>query len=455
MSKEPLFRTGIVSCDGKDFVFYLRDFQFCIIDPSKESIGIFPNGTHPRLSANADGLICGTTHQNKDIAIYAPDVNDKSIDGVCVLNTDHYWLRTSNLLPTPRETDFVFDTIVFTGGTLLQTFSPNKLSIEFENKEILTKQQDDSISFEFQYNDSPCTVTISSKIIMGNSVGGVSISNTQVNLVMHFDKQQKVGDAFIHYKNICKLLSFMTFRQNVFFEKVSVWQTNEDKSQQTASQWDLYTKSTPYEPSKKSSLLCISFSDIKDYLQPLLKIIYCNIERKPHYLANFIPSDDASYGRIDDNTIKSICSSLECEIALSDMPENPEAKQLKELVDKVKEVVKAHQHGKNPLSPKSYAKIDGNIKHWGMATADQVEYLYNKHMNAVESIPAVVKLGKDDISNFIKYRNDITHGSYRVGDKRIAQTAFALEGLVYCCILSRVGIPEEEIEKLCAQKVLR
>ena len=173
------------------------------------------------------------------------------------------------------------------------------------------------------------------------------------------------------------------------------------------------------------------------------------------FLANFIPSDDASYGRIDDNTIKSICSSLECEIALSDMPENPEAKQLKELVDKVKEVVKAHQHGKNPLSPKSYAKIDGNIKHWGMATADQVEYLYNKHMNAVESIPAVVKLGKDDISNFIKYRNDITHGSYRVGDKRIAQTAFALEGLVYCCILSRVGIPEEEIEKLCAQKVLR
>lgn len=151
MSKEPLFRTGIVSCDGKDFVFYLRDFQFCIIDPSKESIGIFPNGTHPRLSANADGLICGTTHQNKDIAIYAPDVNDKSIDGVCVLNTDHYWLRASNLLPPPRETDFVFDTIVFTGGTLLQTFSPNKLSIEFEGKGILTKQQDDSISFKFQY----------------------------------------------------------------------------------------------------------------------------------------------------------------------------------------------------------------------------------------------------------------------------------------------------------------
>ena len=217
MSKEPLFRTVIVSCDGKDFVFYLRDFQFCIIDPSKESIGIFPNGTHPRLSANADGLICGTTHQNKDIAIYAPDVNDKSIDGVCVLNTDHYWLRASNLLPPPRETDFVFDTIVFTGGTLLQTFSPNKLSIEFEGKGILTKQQDDSISFKFQYNDVPCNVTISSNIIMGNSVGGVSISNTQVNLVMRFDKQQKVGDSFIHYKNICKLLSFMTFRQNVFF----------------------------------------------------------------------------------------------------------------------------------------------------------------------------------------------------------------------------------------------
>lgn len=51
----------------------------------------------------------------------------------------------------------------------------------------------------------------------------------------------------------------------------------------------------------------------------------------------------------------------------------------------------------------------------------------------------------DDINNFVKYRNSITHGRYKVLDEKIAFTAVILEGLVYCCILTRIGMEERQI----------
>ena len=54
-------------------------------------------------------------------------------------------------------------------------------------------------------------------------------------------------------------------------------------------------------------------------------------------------------------------------------------------------------------------------------------------------------LTEDNINKFVKYRNDITHGQHRVMDLQIAETGFALQGLVYCCLLKRIGFNYEEI----------
>ena len=67
-----------------------------------------------------------------------------------------------------------------------------------------------------------------------------------------------------------------------------------------------------------------------------------------------------------------------------------------------------------------------------------------------------IDISDDEISEFVKYRNSITHGSFRVIDSSIVATAYTLSGLVYCSLLSRIGVSREKILNLCKNwKLLR
>ncbi len=90
-----------------------------------------------------------------------------------------------------------------------------------------------------------------------------------------------------------------------------------------------------------------------------------------------------------------------------------------------------------------------------MATADQVTYLYNQYKDILKTIYPHIVLSENDISDFIKYRNDITHGSHRTGNAQISKTGYILEALVYCRILSRAGLDNAAIQELCAHKLMR
>lgn len=58
------------------------------------------------------------------------------------------------------------------------------------------------------------------------------------------------------------------------------------------------------------------------------------------------------------------------------------------------------------------------------------------------------------IKDFVKYRNDITHGKHRILEVGIAITAHNLCGLIYCCVLDRIGVTREKISELCQYKIL-
>ena len=58
-----------------------------------------------------------------------------------------------------------------------------------------------------------------------------------------------------------------------------------------------------------------------------------------------------------------------------------------------------------------------------------------------------------DIGKFIAYRNQITHGAAHDIPVLVATTAYILKGLVYCCVLKRIGISEDKIILLCADKI--
>ena len=83
------------------------------------------------------------------------------------------------------------------------------------------------------------------------------------------------------------------------------------------------------------------------------------------------------------------------------------------------------------------------------ATSDQIKELYHRYDEEMKLIATknLTTIEDDDIDRFVKYRNDITHGSYRVLDRKIAVTTHFLSCLVYCCVLTRVGVSREDIKR--------
>ena len=93
-----------------------------------------------------------------------------------------------------------------------------------------------------------------------------------------------------------------------------------------------------------------------------------------------------------------------------------------------------------------------------MSASDRFCELYHYYADEMcalaenTSNPNEARISDKDIQEFVKYRNNITHGSHRIMNTQIATTAFMLQGLVYCCILSRIGISKAEIYRLCQNR---
>ena len=69
-------------------------------------------------------------------------------------------------------------------------------------------------------------------------------------------------------------------------------------------------------------------------------------------------------------------------------------------------------------------------------------------------MPSSIHISDEQIQKFVKYRNKITHGSWKVLDEEVAVTAYVLQGLVYCSILKRMGLSQEKIIQLCQNNKL-
>lgn len=97
------------------------------------------------------------------------------------------------------------------------------------------------------------------------------------------------------------------------------------------------------------------------------------------------------------------------------------------------------------------------MNHWSMAASDQIKILfhtYDEEMTIANQSNTVI--GDEEIDAFVKYRNDITHGSYRVMDATIAYTTYLLACLVYCCVLARIDVPRENIKQwFCDGRLLK
>lgn len=445
------YRSGIIEMGDKNLVFFEENYTFHFMVPDYHPASRSHNY---RLTASDNGFLYGTTHDNRTMAIYIDDF-DRYIYGSQVKRTDMYIVEHCNLQKYPRERAVKYDAIEFVGKNLSKVFFPQAISlVKDPEKGQQIEYKDDTITYHFDAGEIKCTLSVFSLTPTTIGVRGTRVTNEDVCIKLSFDKTQTTLELRKHLNNIRMLLSFMTYRASIDFDHIYLMVKDEKNPNIHKKNWDVFSKLAE-DTSKKTNLECLTFEDLGDSIETLLKLIYGSKDKKPSYSLGFIPETDSSVNIVSNDTIKAICSGLECEISFSDIEDNQEAQEIKAFADKIKELVQEHKHGECPLSPKSYDKIYGNIRHWGMATADSVSELYRKHEKAMQTICGKVRMFVEDrdINEFIKYRNDVTHGSYRVNNIRIANTAYVLSCLVYCCLLARIGIDESKIEELCRMKI--
>lgn len=199
----------------------------------------------------------------------------------------------------------------------------------------------------------------------------------------------------------------------------------------------------------------ISFQDVREAMPQLLSIIYSAKDRKLSYEIGFLPSSDRDVYLINNNKVRMICPALECELSFIDDICPKEETDLQGLIKNVKHLVKAHRKSPHKLSNKTYDLIFSSISNWSRSASEKFCELYHRYDEEMTNLNlAEADISDEDINQFVKYRNNITHGSFRVMESSIAKTAYILSGLVYCAFLSRIGVSREKILYLCKNRQL-
>ncbi len=429
-------RTGIIPCGDEVIMFYTEGYKFTFMRYFTEKSCDFA------YLPVKDGYVLGVTHDGHKIAIYVDKLNPKVYKKWSVI-VGGYLVSDSNVY----DYEYEFDGFIFTGGTLNELYLSKCLPYDFHEKKAV--YNDDSSKYVFELYGNPAEVSISSTFSVVNKN---IVSNGIVNLKIDLNSIIGLRDVLKFYGKISDIISFMTFRKNVGFDKICFYRKVND----FYDSFTLYVNNANVELTYKKYLNNINFDDLNTKTSSLFELFFKKESKNPFYMLEFIPKDDTTKSVITNDVIRQVCSSLECELRYFQSQENDEDERLALLIDEIKGVVNKHRKGENALEKKVYDRIYGSMKNWAVPLAAKVNqmYLYHKSVlsNIIGNIIVDDETGERLINEFIKYRNDITHVNNFCLNQEVADTAAIMECLVYCRILERIGFTNEEIAEFFKQR---
>jgi hypothetical protein len=264
---------------------------------------------------------------------------------------------------------------------------------------------------------------------------------------------QKYNTFFSYYGYVCDLCSILTFRSNISFEKVYLFQEFEKNRREICA--ECFIKK-PDILSQRDMMNCIPIRCLDETVFENIVLNILKVDKRHKGLPVFvIPKDDLDAGTMDIGKIRNICSALEMELGLGEIYIGSNCN-VNELIKQVKQLVKKHRDELNSLSSKTYDNIFGSISHWNQPLAERAVVAFKQHENEMNSLLSIynIQVSEDDIQQFVKARNDITHNGFTGLDDDVCNTAFIIIGLIYCCTLSRIGMKQDEIMSIMARKLI-
>lgn len=431
--------------EDKRFAIHGDDFLFTFMDNK------FAEGNLVAVDIE-DDLIRGYTHAGNQIAIVCE--NDFQIDGYRRLKTYCAFVSKDRLDGKATE----FNKIIFTGGMLNQLYRRNSLDIDpqnSKNEQIGIKIQSDTLSYNFELNGENVQIRIWSSVsFLNNRSEGMRIKNTDVNLAIIFAEKKPLSYAIKCYQHISNCIRFMMNRENIGFDSISVLSVGDEQEFPEQDRFNVYFRED-YEYTEKDGHRCITFEDFGESFVNLYLLFATSTSSMMKYSLGFFPENDRAAYKINNSIIRSICAALEFEAAeepeLKPEKNNPE---LSELIVSVKKCIREFRKTHKGLSESTYGSINGSVDFWSFSAKDKIQMLWDIHKEPMEVLTRQLQKNyKIDIGAFIKYRNSITHGAESQATEQVAAMAYALRGLVYCCVLKRIGLSENAITDLCKYQI--
>ena len=351
-----------------------------------------------------------------------------------------------------------FSVIQFSGGSL-NLLRKERLSLpqysHDENSQVSFSRPLEKTEYTMIVCGEKCTVTIG--ITARDSGNDLTWSfNSIPYLSLTFDKMQTLDTIWHHYQQVNRLISVMTNRTDNHFDEISIF---------TAPVGDesFYNRKAivnirDNDEGHVREFPGISFSDLGESAARLLELFYNSQEKTPSYSLGFIPRNEREHWRVTDDIIRAVASALECELTFYEDVTSGQQEAIECLCAEVKALIKAHRkaHKDDPvISERTYDQMFGSITHWSMTAAEKVFWLYQRFGDAMDDSSHRSSLNEADIQAFVKYRNSITHGTYRELNLDVMRTTIALEKLVICSLLERVGVSHDMIVELARKRIGR
>ena len=430
--------TGFVLQDKEKVFFHAIDKIFYFIS---EGAGFFAS-MEKNVLYSPDYFWYGYTTDGYQLAIYTGD-EKKEVGVNYRIKPGIYIISRANM---QRYDMSQFQAVEFVGGTLNNLYQQERITTKYEESSFVKTYPLFKEEYVVKIREYEC------KWIIRNFPSESIPSAMDVIVRYEFPDKMPLKTISLVYNVILNICRLMTNRENIGFDEVRLFQVD-DESQKWSYFADGFIDFQYEKFTQKTYRKNILFSDLHDCMSKLHAIVSADTEGKSTYLFDFYAENDADVFVLSDNKIKSICSSIECELDFVKDLHDDENKNLTELIEQIKSVIKEHKKTDKKLEQKTYDMIFSSMSHWGMANSRKIFLLYLKNQLYMDIYKTMNEISctEDNIAAFIKYRNDITHGRYRTMDSNIASVAYTLTALTYCCFLQRIGMQESDLKRLFEQ----
>ncbi len=419
---------GVVQ--GQEKISFVLDGFECVFfhtDPAPNTFTLLPH---------RQGFIVGRTAAQRYVYIYAHQ--DLKIWHELTLHTWGYIVSSSPDIQA-------YQILCFKGGILNKLFYQSSVKFEYTDAdETKVQYRDDTLSYPFTGKKWKGRISVySSPLERMSAEKGESIQTGGTCLEISFDGEKELQtfpEVFGYLLNLCQ---FMAFRRNVSFAEVAFLRPDDRFPEMTVSLADCHIHYEHTLNTEKPIHSCLTFNTLGQSVCGLLVSIMENTPKKPRFNIGFLPEDDKTVTYITGMKIREICSALESEMELANIQVQQE-EAFDALVNRLKAVVTESRDGDHPLpDPKVYDYLFGTLRHLSGALSDRMEKCF------LDCQPLLGEaLSRRQIDELVKYRNTITHGSFMPLDPNLAETAYVLIKLVYCCVLKRIGMTDSTIREL-------